>query len=260
VTLQGRSAIVSGGGSGIGRAAALGLARAGASVLLVGRSEERLQAVAGEIEAQGGRAIAHPADVSDPADAEGYVAAAREHFGSVDVLFNNAGIEGPLAPIAEYPIDGFDEVIAVNLRGVFLGLRFALPVMLEQGSGSIINTGSLGSERGLPQSCAYNAAKHAVVGLTKTAAMEVGGAGVRVNAILPGMIDTRLLRDIVTTLSDGDVDAGLAFVSRVAPQGRTGTSEEVAEVVTFLASDAASFVNGATWQVDGGALAGVGTL
>ncbi len=258
MTLEGRSAIVTGGGTGIGRAGALALAAAGAGVLLVGRREEPLRDVAGEIQAAGGRAVVHVADVSSPEETEGYVAAAGEAFGSVDVLFANAGIEGPIAPIAEFPIDGFDEVIAVNLRGVFLALRSALPVMTAQGSGSVIVTGSLGSERGLPMTSAYNAAKHAVIGLAKTAAVEVGDSGVRVNAILPGMIDTRMLHDIVTTLTGGDTAAGMDFVAKVAPQGRTGTAEEIAEVVTFLASDAASFVNGATWQVDGGALAGLG--
>jgi 3alpha(or 20beta)-hydroxysteroid dehydrogenase len=209
VSLEGRAAVVTGGGSGIGRAASVALARVGARLLLVGRSEESLSESAREVEAAGG----------------------------------------------EYPEDVFDEVIAVNLRGVFLGLRHVLPVMLRQGSGSIVNTGSLASERGLPLTAAYNASKHAVVGLTKTAAAEVGAAGVRVNAVLPGMIDTRMLRSLVDTMSGGDMEAGMQFVAGVAPQGRTGTVEEVAAIVAFLASDAASFVNGVAWPVDGGALA-----
>lgn len=218
-------------------------------------SQEGRTAVACEVGAAGGEARVHVADVSRSEDVQGYVAAALESFGSIDVLFNNAGIEGAVAPIAEYPEDVFDEVIAVNLRGVFLGLRHVLPVMLRQGSGSIVNTGSLASERGLPLTAAYNASKHAVVGLTKTAAAEVGAAGVRVNAVLPGMIDTRMLRSLVDTMSGGDMEAGMQFVAGVAPQGRTGTVEEVAAIVAFLASDAASFVNGVAWPVDGGALA-----
>lgn len=255
MSLEGRAAVVTGGGSGIGRAASVALARAGARLLLVGRSEESLRESAREVGAAGGEARVHVADVSRSEDVQGYVAAALESFGSIDVLFNNAGIEGAVAPIAEYPEDVFDEVIAVNLRGVFLGLRHVLPVMLRQGSGSIVNTGSLASERGLPLTAAYNASKHAVVGLTKTAAAEVGAAGVRVNAVLPGMIDTRMLRSLVDTMSGGDMEAGMQFVAGVAPQGRTGTVEEVAAIVAFLASDAASFVNGVAWPVDGGALA-----
>jgi NAD(P)-dependent dehydrogenase (short-subunit alcohol dehydrogenase family) len=199
------------------------------------------------------------AAVTRSADVQAYVAFALERMGSIDVLFNNAGIEGPVAPLAEYPEDGFDEVLAVNVRGVFLGLRHVLPVMLRQRSGSVINTGSLASERGLPNTGAYNAAKHAVLGLTRTAAAEVGGFGVRVNAVLPGMIDTRMLRSLVGSLGgSADVERGVQQVARVAPQGRPGRPEEVAEVVCFLASDAASFVNGVGWPVDGGALATMG--
>ena len=255
MSLEGRAAVVTGGGSGIGRAASVALARAGARLLLVGRNEGSLRESAREVQDAGGEAQVHVADVSRSEEVEGYVAAALESFGSIDVLFNNAGIEGPVAPIAEYPVEGFDEVIAVNLRGVFLGLRHVLPVMLSQGSGSIIVTGSVASVRGLPLTAAYNASKHAIVGLTKTAAAEVASSGVRVNAVLAGMIDTRMLRSLVNTMSDGDMEAGMEYVAAVAPQGRTGTAEEVAAIVAFLASDEASFVNGVAWPVDGGALA-----
>ena len=255
MSLEGRAAVVTGGGSGIGRAASVALARAGARLLLVGRNEGSLRESAREVQDAGGEAQVHVADVSRSEHVEGYVAAALESFGSIDVLFNNAGIEGPVAPIAEYPVEGFDEVIAVNLRGVFLGLRHVLPVMLSQGSGSIIVTGSVASVRGLPLTAAYNASKHAIVGLTKTAAAEVASSGVRVNAVLAGMIDTRMLRSLVNTMSDGNMEAGMEYVAAVAPQGRTGTAEEVAAIVAFLASDEASFVNGVAWPVDGGALA-----
>jgi NAD(P)-dependent dehydrogenase (short-subunit alcohol dehydrogenase family) len=130
--------------------------------------------------------------------------------------------------------------------------------MLRQRSGAIVNTGSLTGERGFPETGAYNASKHAVLGLTRTAAAEAGPFGVRVNAVLPGMIDTRMLRSIVESLGKDDVESGVAAISRVAPQGRPGTPEEIAAVVCFLASDAASFVNGVGWAVDGGALATMG--
>lgn len=252
--LTGRTALITGAAGGIGRAAALRFAASGAAVHLVDRDPDGLEATARELRAHGAPATVTAADVTEPEQVQGYVQAAVDEHGRIDAFFNNAGIEGPVAPLAEYPIDGFAAVLAVNVTGVFLGLRHVLPVMLEQGSGAIVNTGSLASERGLAGTGAYNAAKHAVLGLTRTAAAEVGAAGVRVNAVLPGMIDTRMLRALALQLSD-DVDAGLAFMGRAAPQARTGRAEEVAAVVAFLCSDDASFVNGVGWPVDGGALA-----
>jgi 3alpha(or 20beta)-hydroxysteroid dehydrogenase len=258
VSLAGRAAIVTGGGSGIGRAAGLALARRGARLLLVGRNEQALRDSAAQMQEAGAEVAIHAADVSRSEDVRGYVADARDRFGAIDVFFNNAGIEGPVAPLAEYDEDAFDEVVAINLRGVFLGLRHVLPVMIEQGSGSVIMTGSVASERGLPGTGAYNATKHAIVGLAKTAATEVAPHGVRVNAVLAGMIDTRMLRALIDAQSGGNLEAGLKMVASVPSQGRLGTAEEVAEIVCFLASDAASYVTGVAWPVDGGALASMG--
>jgi NAD(P)-dependent dehydrogenase (short-subunit alcohol dehydrogenase family) len=258
VSLEGKRAVVTGAGSGIGRATAVAFARAGAKVLLVGQNEDRLAESARLVADTGAEAVVQAADVSRSEDVQRYVAAARERFGGIDVLFNNAGWEGPVAPLAEYPEDAFDRVMAVNVRGVFLGMRYVLPLMLEQGSGAVVNNGSVGSERGLPFTCAYNASKHAVLGLTRTVAAEVGAQGVRVNAVLPGMIDTRMLRTLVGALGAEDIDQGVAAVGLVAPQARTGDPDEVAAVVCFLASDAASFVHGVAWPVDGGALAVMG--
>ncbi len=255
--LEGKAAVVTGGARGIGLATAAAFMREGARVLLVGRDAEAVEEAARSL-GSSTEIAAHVADVSRSEDVEAYVAEALRRFGSIDILFNNAGIEGAVAPLAEYPIDEFDRVIAINLRGVFLGLRHVLPVMLAKDSGSIINTGSIASEIGLPASGAYIAAKHAVLGLTRAAAADLAGSGVRVNAVLPGMVDTRLLRSLLHELTGGDVEGGMEFVAGVAPQRRVARPEEIAEVVVFLASDAASFVNGVGWPVDGGALAVLG--
>ena len=201
---------------------------------LVDVDEDGLARRAASVAATGRRATTSTADVTKSADVRGYVDAALREHGHIDAFFNNAGIEGPVATLAEYPEEEFQRVVGVNLFGVFLGLRHVLPVMLEQGSGAIVNTGSLASERGLPSSGAYIATKHAVLGLTRTAASEVAGRGVRVNAVLPGMIDTRMLRDLARQLA-GDEEAGMAFLGTAAPAGRTGQPEEVAAVVAFLA-------------------------
>lgn len=250
----GKTAVITGAAGGIGRAVAVRFAETGASVHLVDRDRSGLHATLAAVTELGAVGTATVADVTDAEQVAGYVAEALKAHGRIDAFFNNAGIEGPVAPLAEYPVDGFDAVMAVNVRGVFLGLRHVLPVMLEQGSGAVVNTGSLASERGLPGSGAYNTSKHAVLGLTRTAAAEVGPSGVRVNSVLPGMIDTRMLRSLALELS-GDVEEGLSFLGKAAPQGRVGRAEEVAAVVVFLCSDEASFVNGVGWPVDGGALA-----
>jgi NAD(P)-dependent dehydrogenase (short-subunit alcohol dehydrogenase family) len=256
--LDGKAIIVTGAGGGIGRASAVALGRLGARLLLVGRNVGALEECSAEIRAAGASAHVAAADVSRAAEVRGFVDLALERFGAIDGLFNNAGIEGPIAHLVDYPEDAFDEVFAVNVRGMFLGLRYALPVMLAKGKGAVVNTGSLASERGLPGTGAYNASKHAVVGLTRTAAAEVGPKGVRVNAVLPGMVETRMLRSIAGAIFPGDIEGGMREMAQVAPLRRYGQPEEIATVVCFLLSDAASFVNGVAWAADGGALATMG--
>jgi NAD(P)-dependent dehydrogenase (short-subunit alcohol dehydrogenase family) len=255
--LSGKAAVITGGGGGIGRATGVAMGRAGASVLLVDLDEARLAGAAEAVAATGATVRTHVADVTSSAEVRGYVDAAVGAFGTIDVLFNNAAIIGAVGAIAEYDEDAFDRLMAVNVRGVFLGLRHVLPLMLAQGSGSIINTGSLSSVRGLPGTPAYNAAKHAVLGLTRSAAAEVASAGVRVNAVLPGMIDTPMLEEVVAGFPDPG--AALRAAEGVSPQGRLGRPEEVAALVVFLASDAASLVNGAACPADGGILATMST-
>lgn len=256
--MQHRTAVVTGAGGLIGRAAVGALLREGAKVLMVERTAKRLDEALDHLGADGARLRTHVADCSKSEEVRGYVAKALEWTGRIDMFFNNAGTEGKLAPIAEYDEAEWDKVIAVNLTGVFLGLRHVLPVMIAQGSGSIVNTGSIASERGLPLTSAYNASKHGVLGLTRTAAAEAGPQGVRINAVLPGMIDTPMLRRIMGSIFQGDVEAGMKHAGRLVPAGRVGTPEEIGDIVAFLLSDRAAFANGAAWEIDGGALATMG--
>ena len=253
-SMQGKAAVVTGGGGAIGHAAAQCLAAAGADVMLVDIDAAALAGKRAALAARGVRAETFVADVSKAGDVAAYVARALAVFGRIDAFFNNAGIEGKLGPTYEYDEEEFDRIIAVNLKGVFLGLRHVLPVMLRQGGGAVVNTGSIASERGLAGACTYNASKHGVIGLTRTAASEVGPQGVRVNAVMPGVVDTPLLEAMLRMMFDGDVPAGKRALGRVATLDRIGTPAEVGEVATFLLSDASSFVNGAAWAVDGGAL------
>ena len=247
--------LITGGGNGIGRAAALSFASRGAHIAVVDRDEVAASETADAVRKLGTRAIHEVADVSQSAQVRAYVKAALDEFGRIDCFFNNAGIEGKIAPLAQYDEDVFDEVIAINLRGIFLGLRHVLPVMLEQGAGAVVNTSSAAGLVASPGMCAYVASKHAVLGLTKVAAGEASNQGVRVNAVCPGPIDTRMLRDIAAQVSPDDPGAlQERFVSSV-PIGRMGTAEEVANVVLFLCSDMASNVTGAQYVVDGGRLA-----
>jgi NAD(P)-dependent dehydrogenase (short-subunit alcohol dehydrogenase family) len=251
-TLDGRSAVVTGAGGGIGRAASVELARAGALLTIVDRDAAALRETEREVGAAGAKVISCVADVSVSAEVTGYVNAAVTHFGRIDAFFNNAGIEGPVAPLADYPEDGFDQVIAVNLKGVFLGLRHVLPVMIEQGAGAIVNTASMAAVIGLPGSAAYCAAKAGVTGLTRVAATEVARKGIRVNAVLPGVIETRMTRSLAQSFNPADPAGAWDTMAASAPMGRFGTVAEIASVVRFLLSDEAGYVTGAGWQVDGG--------
>lgn len=253
-TLDGRSAVITGAGGGIGRATCVELARAGAALTIVDHDAAALEATAKAADAAGAEVLTHVADVTVAAEVAGYVDAARTRFGRIDAFFNNAGVEGPVAPLAEYPEDGFDKIVAVNLKGVFLGLRHVLPVMIEQGSGAIVNTSSMAAELGLPGTAVYNATKAGVLGLTRTAATEVARLGIRVNSVLPGVIETRMTRSLSESFSPADPAAAWDAMASNTPLGRFGTAEEIASVVRFLLSDEAGYVTGAGWQVDGGSI------
>jgi NAD(P)-dependent dehydrogenase (short-subunit alcohol dehydrogenase family) len=245
----GKVAVVTGGGNGIGRAVALGFAQRGAKVLVVDRDAEAAAAVAFEI----GKAAAYQAaDVTRAAEVAAYVQAALDRFGRIDCFHNNAGIEGKVAHTAEYDEAMFDAVMAVNVKGVFLGLRHVLPVMLRQGSGAVVNTASIAGLVGTPGMPAYVASKHAVIGLTKVAAGEVGPQGIRVNAVCPGPIATRMIADIAKQVSPNHPESVEANYTAGIPLRRYGTPEEVANTVLFLCSDLASNITGAQYVVDGG--------
>lgn len=253
-TLTGKSIIVTGAAGAIGGATAKVLAREGARLLLVDLNGAGLAERERELKAAGAEVTSRPADVSRSEEVKGFIDAAVARYGRLDGLFNNAGVEGHIAPTWEYDIEEFDRVTRVNTNGVFLGMRHALPLMIAQGSGSIVNTASIGSERGLAGACTYNASKHAVVGLTRTAAAEAGPKGIRVNCVMPGVIDTPLLESVLGPLFGGDIALGKKTLGKIAPLERIGQPVEIGEVVAFLLSDAASFVTGAAWSIDGGAL------
>jgi NAD(P)-dependent dehydrogenase (short-subunit alcohol dehydrogenase family) len=244
ITFHGKTALVTGAGSGIGAAIALELAKAGARVAVQDIALDKAQAVAATITAAGGAALALAGDVSVAAEVEGLVAKTVAWGGGLHLLVNNAGIGGPSAPTGDYPLDGWDKVIGVNLNGVFYGLRFGIPAMLAAGGGAIVNIASILGTVGFANSPAYVAAKHAVVGLTKNAGMEYATQGIRVNAIGPAFIDTPLLA--------GFDEAARNWLISLHPAGRLGTSEEVAALTLFLLSDQASFITGSYHLVDGG--------
>ena len=257
---KGKVAVITGAGNGIGRATALAFAARGAKVMAVDRDGAAAERTAATIQQQGGQARAYKADVTKAADVQAYVKAALDAYGRIDCFFNNAGIEGKVVPIAEYDEAVFDEVINVNVKGVFLGLRYVLPVLMQQKSGAVVNTASVAGLVGTPGMSAYVASKHAVIGLTKTAAGEVSRSGIRVNAVCPGPIDTRMIHAIESQISPADPKIVSDRYQAALPLGRYGTPEEVAGVVLFLCSDLAGNITGAQYVVDGGRTAVGGSL
>src|SRR5215217_4552647 len=242
--LDGRTAIVTGGGAGIGEACAHALSSSGAAVLVVDMNDERAEGVAGSISEGGGTALPHVADVSNPGDVEAVVARAEEELGPLRIAVNNAGIGGTSQPTGQYDLDAWRRVMSVNLDGVFYCMRAQIGPMSRAGGGSIVNMSSVLGSVGIENSPAYVASKHGVVGLTKAAALEHAAEGVRINAVGPGFISTPLLEE---KNLPAEAQAQIATLHAL---GRLGTSEEVANLVAFLASDEASFITGSYHLVD----------
>lgn len=249
VDFTNKVALVTGGGGGIGRAVCLELARAGARVACVDINQELGEETVALVTEAGGEAIFLNADVTDSRSVQKYVEDTVAAFGRIDAFVNNAGYEGVVKPINEYPEEVFDRVMAINTKGIFLGLKYVLAVMIKQQSGAIVNIGSIGSFIGGAGVCAYTASKHAVLGLTKTAALEVARQGIRVNAVCPGGTNTRMMQSL---------QAGVGSTKHLdaIPDGRHAEPEEIARIVVFLASDLASHTTGQSLIIDGGRLAG----
>lgn len=248
--LEGKVAIITGAASGIGRAAAELFAEEGAVVLAADVQDDTGHALADELAARSCTCVYVHANVSKESDVAAMVGLAVSRFGKLDILFNNAGIEGEQAPTADATIDNWERVISVNLKGPFLGLKHGIPAMLRNGGGSIINNASVAGMVGFPGIPAYCAAKGGVIQLTRTAALEYATQGIRVNCLCPGVIDTPM----VGRFTHGNPDA-LGQLTQMEPVARLGRPREVAELALFLASDRSSFITGAIIPVDGGFVA-----
>jgi NAD(P)-dependent dehydrogenase (short-subunit alcohol dehydrogenase family) len=249
--LQGRHVFVTGASTGIGRATAVLLAERGARVFLVARNEVALLEAAGAIGRAGGSAAHACADVADHVALSAAIDAAEAKFGPIDCLFANAGTGGKFAPLGAYDEQTFDTVIRTNLTSVFWAMKRVLPGMIERRRGSILVTGSLASERGMPNNAAYVASKHGVLGLARAAAVEAAPYNVRVNCVLPGLIETPMLMQLDTSIA---VDALRDKLGQGVPMGRIGTARELAELACFLLSDLASHITAQAIAVDGGIL------
>jgi NAD(P)-dependent dehydrogenase (short-subunit alcohol dehydrogenase family) len=251
IRLDGKIALVTGAAGVIGTATMRLLAERGARIVAVDRQERSLKDAVAGLPASA-QAVVITADVTQEDEVADYVRAAVAKFGTIDVFYNNAGIEGEIKPITDYPLESFRRVLDVNVIGVFLGLKHVLPVMLKKNSGSIINTASIAGLIGSPSIAVYSASKHAVIGLTKSAAWECTNTGVRVNCVCPGLIDSRMLSTILQGRAGGNEPPPTEKIVDRIPARRLGQASEVAAIVAFLASDDASYVSGSHYTVDGG--------
>lgn len=248
ISFENQVALVTGAASGLGLATAKAFAASGASVVLADRDERAVRAAAETLAAQGHQTLAICCDVSDDAQVEAMIAQTVSTFGRLDAAYNNAGVQNVLAETADSPRDDYDRVMSVNLRGVWSCMKFELQQMRKQGSGAIVNCSSLGGLVGGAERGTYHAAKHGVIGLTKSAALEYAARGIRINAVCPGLIWTPMADQMVVAGQGEALDAMVASI----PMGRHGRADEIADAVLWLASSAASYVTGQSISVDGG--------
>ncbi|WP_309732431.1 SDR family oxidoreductase [Chamaesiphon sp. OTE_75_metabat_556] len=246
--LKNKVALVTGGTSGIGKATALAFGAAGAKVVFSGRREAEGEATATLIRDAGAECLFVRSDVSIEADVQALVEKTIATYGRLDCAFNNAGIEPPTKPLHEQSIEDFDKVMSINVRGLFLCMKYEIQQMLSQGSGAIVNTSSVGGLFGFPSFAPYVASKHAVMGLTRSAALDYAKQGIRINAVNPGPIETEMNDRILEKMG-----ATVDIFDSIVPMGRMGQAEEIAQAVVFLCSDAASYITGQPLVVDGGA-------
>lgn len=242
----GKTALVIGATAGIGRAAAIGFGKAGAKVVISGLGGSEGRKVEAEIRAAGGEALFVEADVTREDDIRDLMKHAVETFGRIHMAVNNAGTEGKFGPVQDRTSEDFDQIIGINLKGIFLGMKHQIPHMLDHGGGAIVNTASSAGVTGIPNVAIYTASKHGVVGLTKATALELGRSNIRVNAVAPGPVNTGLLARMI----DGKIP--VSAIAESVPMGRVSEPEEIAGAIVWLCSDAASYVTGHTLVVDGG--------
>ncbi len=248
--LDGKVAVITGGAGGIGLAAGALFAEQGADVLLVDLDEAALQDAVKSIGSN--RVSYQVADVTSAADNLAMIATCEERYGGVDVLLANAGVEGDVAPLVDYDEDRFDHVMAVNVKGVFLGLKAAIPAMVKRGAGSIVITSSVAGVKGTPGISAYGTSKHATIGLMRAAALECAPMSIRVNTVNPSPVETRMMRSLEAGMGGGDAEAAKARIAETLPFKRYAQPEEIARAMLFLASDESSWITGSVQMVDGG--------
>jgi NAD(P)-dependent dehydrogenase (short-subunit alcohol dehydrogenase family) len=248
-----KTVIITGGAGGIGLAAGRLFANEGANVLLVDLNEEALRTAVASIACD--RVSYQVADVTQADQVQAYVATAIERYGEINYFLNNAGIEGVVAPIIDSPIDMFDQVMAVNVKGAWLGLKYVIPTMLQNGGGSIVITSSLAGLKGTPNISPYITSKHAVIGMMRSVSQEYASQGIRINTVNPAPIETRMMRSLEAGFAPGNEAAAKEQLNKMMPMGRYGEPEEVAKMMAFLCSDDASYCTGGVYGVDGGASA-----
>jgi NAD(P)-dependent dehydrogenase (short-subunit alcohol dehydrogenase family) len=251
IRLDGKVAVVTGAAGVIGSATMRLLAERGARIVAVDRKKPELKTAIKDLPASADASLV-TADVTSEEEVTEYVRAALDKFGTIDIFYNNAGIEGEVKAIQDYPLESFRKVLDVNVVGVFLGMKHVLPVMLKNNKGSIINTASIAGLMGSPHIAVYSASKHAVIGLTRSVAGECSGTGVRINCVCPGLIDSRMLTTIFQGRAGGNAPPPMDKIAERIPARRLGQASEVAAIVAFLASDDASYVTGSHYTVDGG--------